>query len=42
MTQTEIICESCDQHYIILVTNEEEPLYCPFCRVGVEDYEEVD
>lgn len=41
MFKTEIICESCDNHYIIVTSLEEQdPIYCPFCQVSVEEVEE--
>ena len=38
MTKTEIICDSCDNHYVIITSDEElDPIYCPFCNVVIED-----
>jgi hypothetical protein len=39
MYKTEILCESCDEHFII-VTKETEPTYCPFCQVALDQFEE--
>jgi len=31
MTKTEIVCESCNEHYILVTIEEKNSLYCPFC-----------
>ena len=36
MLKTEVICESCDSHFIV-VSQEEEPTYCPFCQAALSD-----
>lgn len=46
MFQQEIICNECNQHYIVVTKSEEEILYCPFCSVEIgytrPEYEEED
>jgi len=34
MLKTEIICENCDEQFII-VSHESEPEYCPFCLAAL-------
>lgn len=37
MFKTEIICETCDKHYVIVISEEnEDPTYCPFCSTKLE------
>ena len=40
MTKIEIICESCDEHYIIVTTSDNEPQFCPFCQTAIEQIDE--
>lgn len=35
MLKTEIICETCNSEFII-VSQEQEPEYCPFCQTALE------
>jgi len=39
MIKIEIICETCDEHFII-VTKDNEPEYCPFCQTALEQIDE--
>ena len=37
------LCYSCDAEFSVnAITDEEEPLYCPFCGAELEDSEEED
>lgn len=42
LEKTEIICDSCGHHYVIAHQESEDPKYCPFCQVELEDYDEDD
>ena len=38
MIKTEILCESCDNHYAIVTAHEDQdPIYCPFCQTSFEE-----
>lgn len=38
MVKTEILCETCDNHYVIVTTSEDQdPIYCPFCQSSIEE-----
>lgn len=31
MVKTEIICENCNENYIIVTKDDKDPEFCPFC-----------
>lgn len=44
MYKLEIICESCDHHFILVTKEETNPSFCPFCSnpFTVEEELELD
>jgi Zn finger protein HypA/HybF involved in hydrogenase expression len=41
MIKNEILCETCDNHYIIITQSEEQdPIYCPFCQTSLAEVSE--
>lgn len=37
MTKIEIICESCDSHYIIVTKDDDKEVsFCPFCSATLD------
>jgi len=43
MIKTEIMCESCDSHFIVVTKDEEsEVVYCPMCSAIIQDTTEDD
>jgi uncharacterized paraquat-inducible protein A len=39
MLKTEVICESCDAHFVV-VSQEDQPSFCPFCQAILADTDE--
>lgn len=39
MTKTEIICESCDSHFIVVLKEDLPIQFCPFCSATIADTE---
>jgi peptide methionine sulfoxide reductase MsrB len=39
MLKTEVICEACDAHFIV-VSQDQEPEFCPYCQATLSDDEE--
>lgn len=37
MLKTEVICESCDSHHIVVSQDDQEPMYCSFCQAALAE-----
>ena len=42
MYQYEIKCEECDSHFIVATKQDQEPLFCPFCKTSLGDSVEAE
>lgn len=42
MLKTEIICDSCNNHYIVVTEDEVYPGYCPLCSSPILEEEDLD